>query len=520
MNEQNQMTSQKRSNRKRIFWLGGISFTIIICCLLIFLRVLNVNSANSQKARLQQARSVPTELPATATPATYNYASFDISPEQLTKQVITRLGQMDIIAENVDAVALEVEKIIVEYSDRGAILRDRVDSRDEVSIRFRIPVDEFDSVMDYLAGQANKVSQRGEVVESYKAEYMDLETHLKSLEAVRDRLIVLSKQSVNLEEVMRIEQLIKERDAEIEATNGNIRFLSESTQLAEISLTIFKNDPHEQTVSSPASTQTNFSGSRANEIYEFSALSIESAKSVTKQNLDIQPATQSLIAYTGTMTLRVSNTQDAIKEIQKIIAASSGEGALIFDRADRYYYDDPISDLKICVPATKIAEVMNSIAQIPIEAEDRRIRSEDVTAKYSELESRLIALEMTHARLINNLNRSANANQVLLIEQQLSRQDAEVISIKGQMKLLVESGRLSEITLIIYPYRTFPETMTPTPVDKIMTILDNVLNWFFSGKLSFIDLLLGLILLSLLWLLIGNLRTHVPAVTEKTQKGN
>lgn len=520
MNEQNQITSQKRSNRKRIFWLGGISFTIIICCLLIFLRALNVNSANSQKARLQQARSVPTELPATASPVTYNYASFDISPEQLTKQVITRLGQMDIIAKDVNAVALEVEKIIVKYSDRGAILRDRVDSRDEVSIRFRIPVDEFDSVMDYLSGQANKVSQRGEVVESYKAEYIDLETHLKSLEAVRDRLIALSKQSVNLEEVMRIEQLIKERDAEIEAINGNIRFLSESMQLAEISLTIFKNDPHEQTVNSPAPTQTNFSGSRANENYEFSALSIESAISVTKQNLDIQPATQSLIAYTGTMTLRVANTQDAIKEIQKIIAASSGEGALIFDRADRYYYDDPVSDLKICVPATKITEAMNSIAQIPVEVEDRTIRSEDVTAKYSKLESRLIALETIHARLINNLNRSANTNQVLLIEQQLANQDAEIISIKGMMKLLIESGRLSEITLIIYPYRTFPETMTPTPVDKIMTVLDNALNWFFSGKLSLIDLLLGLILLSLLWLLIGKIRTHVPAITEKTQKGN
>jgi len=511
MTEQNQTQPLKKRSRQLIYSLG-VGLAIILCSLVLLRSIIVISAViriNTYKAQSQQCQSIATQTSATTLPESDIAVNFAIGPAELSRRIITRRGQMSLIVEDVQVMAGEIEKIIEKFSYEGSsISRNDHHYGKSTNIVIRVPAKEFDNVMAYLAGMAIKVTQRGEVAENHITQSLYLDTRLKSLESVRDRLQTLSKHSSNLEEVLYIESLIAQRNAEIETLKGNFRFLSGSTQLGEISLTIDSNSDD----NSSNLPEVIHSNNPSLVFSNFPALINQEIGSERNQNSNLNPGWQRFIITKGKMIFSVNDTNFAINEIQKIVT-NWGDESLICDRTDTQYGDDLISDLKICIPAKNFNETMNLLAGFAVEIDSRTETAEDFTAEYFLLESRLSALEMSRDRLIELLNRPSVVDQALRIEQQIAQQDKNIVSIKEKMKLLSESAHISEITLSIYPYHTYD--YESSPLEEMMA---NAFNWLFIGDLTYMDLFLSITTLLLLSLLIGSARSRLKSFIGKIRK--
>lgn len=103
---------------------------------------------------------------------------------------------------------------------RGGYLVRRADS----AISIRIPSDIFHEVVAEVAGFGD-VLRREINAQDVSDEFRDLETRLKNLHAVRDRLEVLLQQATNVQEALAVERELERVTGDIEQIKGRLKML-------------------------------------------------------------------------------------------------------------------------------------------------------------------------------------------------------------------------------------------------------------------------------------------------------
>jgi len=261
MNEQSQIQILKKRNRLLTFGLGGVGLLIVIIFLLMLLgpvvgssfsainQSLSADSggyypaateapAMEEMFRTARVINVPPALDGTVG----TVSALDIQPSE---RMIIRNGTLRLTVEDPRAAQKEVEAAVTELTAKGAFI---VTSNEQtyyegqaptITMTIRVPAEEFDAVMDRIAKLAVKVDERSESADDVTAEYVDLNTRLESLEAARDRLLEIMKQSATTEELLLAEQQLTQRETEIESIKGRMKFLSESAQLSSVTITMY-----------------------------------------------------------------------------------------------------------------------------------------------------------------------------------------------------------------------------------------------------------------------------------------
>jgi multidrug efflux pump subunit AcrB len=250
MTEQNQIQVLKKRNRWLAFGLGGVVLVFAIFCLLMYFGPITGNvfsSINSSLSSVDGYGPAATQAPVMEFDAGYDTArALDIQPSE---RLIIRNGQLSLTVKDTRAAQKEIEKVVTELADKGAFLvssSERTNYEGEspyIETVIRIPADRFDEVMNRIAGQAVKVDNRSESAEDVTAEYVDLNTRLESLEAARQRLLEIMKQSATTEELLQAEQQLTQRETEIESIKGRMKFLSESAKLSSITINLYPYSP-------------------------------------------------------------------------------------------------------------------------------------------------------------------------------------------------------------------------------------------------------------------------------------
>ncbi len=246
MNEQNQIQTLKKRNRTLSFGLGGGGLLLIIFCLLMYMGPVVGNSFRSVNRSLVLegggAYPAATEAPALEIDDNFSVArALDI---QSSERLIIRNGILRLTVEDTRATQKEVEKVVAELAGKGAFIvssaeRTNYEGQDPyIETTIRIPAEEFDAVMDRIAKLAVKVDERSETADDVTAEFVDLNTRLESLEAARDRLLEIMKQSATTEELLMAEQQLTQRETEIESIKGRMKYLSESARLSSITISL------------------------------------------------------------------------------------------------------------------------------------------------------------------------------------------------------------------------------------------------------------------------------------------
>ena len=177
---------------------------------------------------------------------------------------------------------------------------------------------------------------------------------------------------------------------------------------------------------------------------------VDQAASVSPQSVQ----TERIIIKEGNISLEVEDTRDSREAITAIVMGMKDQGAFIINSFETQNYEGaaPYISMVIRVPFEDFERVMDAIARMGIEINERNEFSDDVTSEYVDLGNRIEAYEVARDRLIDIMLEADTTEDLLFAEQKLTEREAELESLKGRLKYLSESALLSRISISLSPH--------------------------------------------------------------------
>ena len=146
-----------------------------------------------------------------------------------------------------------------------------------------------------------------------------------------------------------------------------------------------------------------------------------------------------IIVHTARMTMVVENIADAVDRIGGVAESLNG-WVVSSDRSS-----SSTGAIAIRVPAASLDEAFRQLESLAIDVEARAVTSQDFTDEYVDTQSRLVSLRATEQRLLSFLERSANVEEALLVEAQLSSLLQEIEAAQGRLNYRGETSAYSLI---------------------------------------------------------------------------
>jgi hypothetical protein len=159
---------------------------------------------------------------------------------QTEERLIIRTGSITVRVEDTVAAEQEIEDLVARLAAEGAYVvsseqRGGTDGQDPyITMSIRVPAARFGQAMDAIAELAVDVVSRVENTDDVTEEYVDLGARLEALQAARDRLLEIMSEANRTEDLLAAEAQLTQREADIEAIQGRMQYLSQSAALARI----------------------------------------------------------------------------------------------------------------------------------------------------------------------------------------------------------------------------------------------------------------------------------------------
>jgi hypothetical protein len=148
-----------------------------------------------------------------------------------------------------------------------------------------------------------------------------------------------------------------------------------------------------------------------------------------------------LLIFTGTLSMQVDQKLFG-DTIDQVVDAAAELGGYVAEQTNQ--------SVTVRVPSKSFRSAMRSIEKLG-EVTNRGVQAEDVSEEYNDLEVRLKSLRATRDRLEEFLARAKNIQEVLQVEEQLSRLNGEIDRIEGRMRFLAKRAAFSTITVSLQP---------------------------------------------------------------------
>ncbi len=198
------------------------------------------------------------------------------------------------------------------------------------------------------------------------------------------------------------------------------------------------------------------------------------ANQVSSNAPDAPPLREPAVIQVGTMTVQSEDVAQARFDLDKVVDSYNGT---IADEKTTATSEGEVrlSRVVLRIPSQDFDRAMLDLAELgKVTASTRK--AQDVTAEVIDTEARIRAQEQSLQRVEVLFARAQNIRDVVAIEAQLSRRQAELDSLKGQLAYLEDQTTLSTITVYLEPAPDEPE-----PVEKKEKEDDNA---FVSGLKS------------------------------------
>ena len=158
-----------------------------------------------------------------------------------------------------------------------------------------------------------------------------------------------------------------------------------------------------------------------------------------------QAPVEQKIIRTGNMRLEVERFDAAASAIKAAVASLGGyvtsESSYIIDGGER-----KTGSMQVKVPFDRYDALVGQ-AEAVGKVLDSSVRAEDVTAQYIDLKARIEVYGTKYQRLLALLEQSGELETVLSIEKELAVTNAELESLKGQMRYLLDKTDYSTLDI-------------------------------------------------------------------------
>jgi len=186
----------------------------------------------------------------------------------------------------------------------------------------------------------------------------------------------------------------------------------------------------------------------------FEEAAVEEERAFNSGSGDSSESVERMVIYNANLSIAV---QDPVSAMEAIIKMAENSGGFVVysnvyqSSTDRGQF--PTASLTVRVPAGQLDSIMTAIKDLTPKPEvdvlSENVSGQDVTAEFTDLESRLRNLEAAEAQLVDLMDMAQDADDVLAIFDELTYYRGEIEVVKGRMKYLSESVNLSAISVEI-----------------------------------------------------------------------
>jgi hypothetical protein len=165
-------------------------------------------------------------------------------------------------------------------------------------------------------------------------------------------------------------------------------------------------------------------------------------------------ATDRLVVKTANLSMVVSDPSDAA---QRITALATGMGGFVVSSNTSEASVDSAgnkimqANLTVRVPSAQLDAALAQIRAMAVEVKSVNVTGQDVTADYTDLQSRLRNAEAAETKLQQIMDSATKTEDVLAVFNQLVVIRQEVEQLKGQIQFYDESAAMSAISMDLIP---------------------------------------------------------------------
>ena len=168
-----------------------------------------------------------------------------------------------------------------------------------------------------------------------------------------------------------------------------------------------------------------------------------------------------MIIKNGEMNLLVADTDQAIDRVTGV-AVETG-GYIVSSKTwmqDGFKY----ASLTMGVPVDQFEVAQRRLRALAIQVLNETASGQDVSDEYVDVQSRVVNLEATAARIREFLKQAKDVNEALQVNAKLAEVEDEINKAKGRMQYLKDRAAFSTLAVNLEPQRPTPTpTLTPTP---------------------------------------------------------
>ncbi len=114
------------------------------------------------------------------------------------------------------------------------------DEKSETTITIKVPVAQFEPMMNKLPADDSKVMEKKISTEDVTGEVVDTKSRLEAKKQMRLKYLEFLKQSKNMEEVLQVQNEINSIQEQIESAAGRVAFLNNQSAMSTINLTFYQ----------------------------------------------------------------------------------------------------------------------------------------------------------------------------------------------------------------------------------------------------------------------------------------
>ncbi|OGO45996.1 MAG: hypothetical protein A2Z30_06980 [Chloroflexi bacterium RBG_16_64_43] len=162
-----------------------------------------------------------------------------------------------------------------------------------------------------------------------------------------------------------------------------------------------------------------------------------------------------IVLRNASRTLVVNDPAKTAEEIGALTVAAGGFVVNSYIYETTYAeLDHPVNqgNITVRVPAEKLDAMLKQFEALAVEVRSRNISGQDVTAEYTDLQSRLRNLQAAEAQLREILASATKTEDVMYVFNQLTQIRSEIEVLQGQIRYYEESAAYAAISVELLPF--------------------------------------------------------------------
>lgn len=163
------------------------------------------------------------------------------SGQKILSQIIKN-ASVQFQVKNIETTHQKIVEILKQYNayfadDNNLANANRIDN----NMTIRVPAFNFEKLLEALMQESVYTNYKNISAQDVTAEFVDVETRLKTKKEAEQRYLVLLKQAKSIKEIIEVENSLRIIREEIESTEGRLKLMKDQIGYSTINLNTYQN---------------------------------------------------------------------------------------------------------------------------------------------------------------------------------------------------------------------------------------------------------------------------------------